>query len=222
MKKLSIEDLKKRKCGFDVWRDIERYAVTGYETIEPEDLELAKWYGIYEQRPSRGSFMVRVRIPGGQLTARQASTLAQIGRDFAKGSLDLTTRQDVQYHWVSIKHIPDLVRRLHSVGLSTTAACGDTTRNIVACSFTGRVKSEVDIRAIVIETNRRLAGNRLFANLPRKLKISICGCKSQCTLPQIHDSEAIIHNFNENRKSDESFVQFARRSFTEDGIDYRI
>jgi len=156
--------------------------------IEPTDLELFKWYGIYEQRPSRGYFMVRVRVPGGQMSARQARCVAQAGRDFARGTLDITTRQGIQFHWVPLKDIPELIRRLHSVSLSTTGACGDTPRNIVACSLAGRGQGELtDVRSLTKKIHRRLGGNRLYANLPRKFKISLCGCGSQCTLPQLHD-----------------------------------
>jgi len=188
MRRKFIEELKRRKNGYDVWRDIERYAVAGYETIEPEDLELFKWYGIYEQRPSRGYFMVRVRVPGGQLNAKQTLCIAQAGRDFARGALAITTRQDIQFHWVSLKNIPELIRQLHSVSLSTTASCGDTPRNIVACPLAGRSKREyIDVSSLVKQINRRFEGNRRYANLPRKFKISLCGCESQCTLPQLHD-----------------------------------
>lgn len=188
MRRVSLEEVKKRKCGYDVWHDIERYAVSGYEAIEPADLELFKWYGIYEQRPRRGYFMVRLRVPGGRLSARQARCIAQAGRDFARGTLDITTRQCIQFHWVPFKDIPELIRRLHSVSLSTTAACGDTPRNIVACPLAGRRKGELtDVRSLTKQVDRRLAGNRLYGNLPRKFKISLCGCESQCTLPQLHD-----------------------------------
>jgi ferredoxin-nitrite reductase len=207
MRGKSIEEIKKRKCGYDVWRDIERYAAEGYELVKEEDLELFKWYGIYEQRPSRGCFMVRVRIPGGWLNARQARCIAQAGRDFARGSLDVTTRQDIQFHWIALKNIPELISRLHSVGLSTRASCGDTPRNIVACPLAGRQKGEyIDVRPLVNQVNRQLEGKRIYANLPRKLKISICGCPSQCTLPQLHDvsfyavkkkrGTKIFHGFN--------------------------
>lgn len=188
MRKVSIEEIKRRKCGYDVWRDIERYAVTGYETIEPQDLELFKWYGIYEQRPSRGYFMVRVRVPGGRLKVEQTRCIAQAAREFSRGTLDITTRQALQFHWVALKNIPELIRRLHSVSLSTTASCGDTPRNVVACPLAGRQKGEyIDVNPLVKQINRRLEGNRRYANLPRKFKISLCGCESQCTLPQIHD-----------------------------------
>lgn len=207
MRRKSIEEIKKNKCGYDVWRDIERYAAEGYEAVREEDLELFKWYGIYEQRPSRGCFMVRVRVPGGRLNAGQARCVAQAARDLARGALDITTRQDIQFHWVSLKNIPELTGRLHSAGLSTTSSCGDTPRNIVACPLAGRQTGEhIDVHPLAKKMNRRLEGNRSFANLPRKFKVSICGCRSQCTLPQIHDVSFVaavkkrgknsIHGFN--------------------------
>ncbi|MEJ2109789.1 MAG: nitrite/sulfite reductase [Acidobacteriota bacterium] len=188
MRRKSIEEIKRGKCAYDVWRDIERYAVQGYETIEPEDLELFKWFGIYEQRPRRGYFMVRLRLPGGKLNAKQAACIASAGRAFARGTLDITTRQDIQFHWVTLKDIPELFRQLHLASLSTTGSCGDTVRNVVACPLSGRQTGEyINVDSLARQINQRFEGNRRYANLPRKFKISLCGCASQCTVPQLHD-----------------------------------
>ncbi len=171
MRKPSIEDIKRRKNGLDVWHDIERCATAGYESLDPEALELFRWYGLYEQRPRRGLFMVRVRVPGGAITAVQARAVAQVGRDFAGGRIDVTTRQDLQLHSVPLRQIPEVIRRLHEAGLSTTFACGDTPRNVVACPLAGRIAGEsADARDAVRAWERIHAANRSFVNLPRNLK----------------------------------------------------
>ena len=188
MRGLSIEQIKKRKNGLDVWRDLEYYAGAGYESITPEDLELFHWYGIYEQRPGRGHFMLRIRIPGGALNVEQARTIAGASRDFARGFMDITVRQNIQFHWITVADIPEIVRRLHEVGLSIASTGGDTVRNVVQCPLAGRVKGELfDTRDLTIELDRRLARDRRYSNLPRKFKIGLCGCHRHCTIPSLQD-----------------------------------
>ena len=186
--KTSIEELKQKYNGLDVWRDIEAWARTGYESIPEEKIPLMKWYGIYEQRPNVGHFMMRVRIPGGKLNVKQVRTVAGISREFGRGLLDITVRQSFQFHWLTIENIPEAVRRLHSVGLTTTMACGDAPRNVTACPLSGRVKGEVlDARPVVKELNRTFVGNREFSNLPKKFKISVSCCDIHCPQPEIND-----------------------------------
>ena len=128
-----IEDIKKRKDGLDVLADIHRYAAQGEHRITPEDEALFKWYGVYTQRPAEdGYFMVRIRIPGGQLNANQLLAIAELSRKFGRGLADVTVRQNIQLHWVRINDIPAIFEALDRVGLTTTDACGDTVRNIIS------------------------------------------------------------------------------------------
>src|SRR5205823_1166967 len=139
--------------GLDVLPDIMRAASEGLETLDPDDAELLKWYGIYTQRPaSDGYFMVRVRIPNGMLTAEQVRTIAELSDEYGQGLADITTRQDIQLHWVRIENIPDIFVRLAEVGLSTQQACGDTVRNIIGCPVAGISDDEIyDTSALVQE-----------------------------------------------------------------------
>src|SRR4029434_6436817 len=122
-----IEDIKKRKDGLDVLEDIHLYAAQGERRITSEDEALFKWYGVYTQRPAEdGYFMVRIRIPGGQLNAFQLRVIAELSRNYGKGLADITVRQNIQLHWVKIGDVPKIFEALDRVGLTTTDACGDT------------------------------------------------------------------------------------------------
>jgi ferredoxin-nitrite reductase len=126
----AVEDIKKAKDGLDVWPDILRYSKLGYEAITADDMSRFRWYGIYEQMPKNGHFVMRVKIPGGEVTAAQWRVMGEISRDCGRDLADLTTRQNIQYHWPTIEQIPHVIRKLGSVGLSTVGACEDITRNI--------------------------------------------------------------------------------------------
>src|SRR5882762_4212012 len=104
---MNIEEVKKGKDGLDVLTDIYRYAGLGFEAITPEDEALFRWYGIYTQRPaSEGFFMVRMRIPGGDLTPRQLRAIAGLSSEYGRGLADITVRQNIQLHWVRIESLP--------------------------------------------------------------------------------------------------------------------
>ncbi len=187
-KKGSVEELKERQNGLDIWREIEGWASTGFESIPQDKFELFKWYGVYRQKPNVGHFMLRVRVPGGKLNAEQARTVASISREFGRGTLDITVRQNYQIHWMTIETIPTAVRRLHAAGLSTTMACGDVPRNILSCPVAGKCKGQIsDDYSVVKDLTRAIAGNRDYSNLPRKFKMSISGCPIHCPLPEIND-----------------------------------
>lgn len=184
-----IEELKQRKDGLDVLADIYRYAETGLESISPDDEPLFRWYGIYTQRPAEdGFFMVRIRIPGGDLTPRQLGAIADLSNEHGRGLADITVRQNIQLHWVRLENLPDVLDRLREVGLSTTEACGDVVRNILNCPVSGVDRDELyDTTALVREVNDFFVGNREFSNLPRKFKIAITGCPLRCVYPEIND-----------------------------------
>jgi sulfite reductase beta subunit-like hemoprotein len=185
----NIEEIKKQKDGLDVLGDIYRYAALGFEAITPDDEALFRWYGIYTQRPAAdGFFMVRMRIPGGDLTPNQLRTIAGLSSEYGRGLADITVRQNIQLHWVRIESLPDLLDRLRFVGLSTTEACGDCVRNIINCPVSGVDHDELyDTTPLIQQTNDFFVGNRDFSNLPRKFKIAITGCAVRCVYPEIND-----------------------------------
>src|SRR3954471_7110795 len=138
------EKLKLEKDGLDVVHDIYRYAKTGFSSIEEGDFDRMKWYGVYRQKPKdSGYFMLRTKLPGGQITAIQAKKLGEITERFAHGFCDITTRQTVQFHWLRIEDIPTVFAELETVDITTSGACGDDTRNVVGCPVAGIDPEEI-------------------------------------------------------------------------------
>jgi sulfite reductase beta subunit-like hemoprotein len=184
----AVEELKKRKDGLDVLEDIVKAAEVGFENMDREFIDLFRWYGLYQQKPKNGFFMLRIKAPNGELLANQVREIAQISQEFGRGLVDITTRQNYQLHWIRIENVPEIFRRLHRVGLLTVGACGDVTRNIVGCPIAGIDATEIyDASPIVKRLSTYLTGNKEFSNLPRKWKISISGCRQHCAQPQIND-----------------------------------
>ncbi|MBN6187877.1 nitrite/sulfite reductase [Aneurinibacillus sp. BA2021] len=168
------EIAKLEKDGLDVIQDIYEYAKTGFDSITPDDMDRFKWAGVYQQRPKDGHFMMRVRIPSGNLSAEQARVLADIAHEYGRDLVDITTRQAVQFHWLTVEQLPDIFARLASVGLSSFEACGDCPRTIVGNPLAGLDPYElIDTTPLVAALSDTFLLNRDFSNLPRKYKISI-------------------------------------------------
>lgn len=182
------EALKLEKDGLDVIHDIYRYAKLGFDAITDGDFDRMKWYGVYRQKPKdSGYFMLRTKVPGGQITPEQAIKLSELADQYGHGFCDITTRQTIQYHWLRIEDIPDIFDQLDQVGITTSGACGDDTRNVVGCPVSGINPDEIiDATPQLLEINRNLTNNREFSNLPRKYKISISGCHIHCSQPDIN------------------------------------
>ncbi len=189
-----VERIKCEKDGLDVLNDIYRYAASG-EAVDPEDIDRFKWYGLYTQNRNLQDdedetqyFMLRVKLEGGEMNARQARAMGEIAHDYARDNAHLTTRQDLQFHWITVKDLPAIFSKLGSVGLSTQQAAGDCPRNVVSCPVSGHAEEEIaDIRSVVREINDLFRGNREFSNLPRKYKIGVCGCNKHCISHEIQD-----------------------------------
>lgn len=166
---------KLEKDGLRILDDIPEYAKNGFASIPQGQWDLFKWAGLYLQRPKEdGYFMMRVNVPSGILTKPQVEALAAIARDYGRGVFDITTRQAVQFHWLTIDQIPDIFDRLEAVGLSSTGACGDITRTIVGNPIAGLDPDELfDTTPIVKEVYDFFQRNEDFSNLPRKYKVSI-------------------------------------------------
>ncbi len=181
------EEIKARYGNpFDVLKAVERAATQGYESLSEDDLFMCKWAGLYTHRHEKGYFMLRTKQPNGFVTPEQLETVADIAERQNKGYVDITTRQDFQLHWI---HYPDavgIIRRLQSVGISTLGACGDIARNVVGCPVAGVDKEEIlDASPVAKQVSDFFLGNLEFANLPRKYKIGISGCRTWCSHPEI-------------------------------------
>jgi sulfite reductase (ferredoxin) len=202
----AAERFKKDDDGLQVRdRILNRYAPGGFSSIDPADLRgRFRWWGLYTQRrPGIGGgrtgalddadiedqyFMMRVRIPGGQLSAEQLAVAAGIAKEYGRDLADITDRQNIQFHWIRIEDVPEIWQRLESVGLSSLEACGDVPRNILGCPVAGLDAREVlDASAALRATEEVAAANPAFSNLPRKFKTAISGCAAQCTPHEIND-----------------------------------
>ncbi|MFJ4013382.1 nitrite/sulfite reductase [Streptomyces sp. NPDC090026] len=200
------EQTKKDDDGLNVRTRIETiYAHRGFDSIDGADLRgRMRWWGLYTQRKpgidggktailepeelDDSYFMLRVRIDGGRLTTEQLRVIGEISEEFARGTADLTDRQNVQYHWIRIEDVPEIWRRLEAVGLSTTEACGDTPRTILGSPVAGIAEDEiVDGTPAIDEIHRRYVGNKDFSNLPRKFKTAISGSPLLDVAHEIND-----------------------------------
>jgi sulfite reductase (ferredoxin) len=167
------------------------YAKGGFASIDPQDLRgRFRWWGLYTQRKAGIDggrtavlephelddeyFMLRVRIDGGALNLAQLRVIAQISREFARDSADITDRQNIQLHWIRVEDVPEIWRRLEAVGLQTTEACGDCPRVVLGSPVAGISPDEVLDPSPAIDTIlERYIGDPRYSNLPRKFKTSI-------------------------------------------------
>jgi sulfite reductase (ferredoxin) len=181
------------------------YAHRGFDSIDPADLRgRFRWWGLYTQRRpgldggKTGAlqpedledryFMMRVRSDGALLDAEALRTLGAISTDFARGTADITDRQNIQYHWVEIESVPEIWRRLEAVGLETEEACGDSPRGFLGSPVAGIAADEIiDGTPALEEIKRRRQGNKAYSNLPRKFKTSVSGHPSLDGAPEIND-----------------------------------
>ncbi len=179
---------------------IERYSKEGAGAIAKVagEVERLKWVGIYPQRQGGDAFMLRVKVPGGILTADQAREIGVVADAFGEGPedspvfgnryADITTRQDIQIHWLRIADIPRIWQRFADVGITTIQACGDSARNVLCCPVSGVDADEAfDALPVALAISDFFTGNREYANLPRKFKISVTGCLEDCAQAEIND-----------------------------------
>ncbi|HYL76664.1 MAG TPA: nitrite/sulfite reductase [Bryobacteraceae bacterium] len=143
--------------------------------------------GIYSQRQA-GVQMIRTKVPGGILTAAQMDQLARIADEFGGGKGHLTTRQNIQYHFVPLLQVPPLLHMLADVRLTTREACYNTVRNVTACPLSGLLADEAfDVHPYARQVAFAFLHKELTDSLPRKFKIAFSGCKDDCMLTSIHD-----------------------------------
>ncbi|GAA3956693.1 nitrite/sulfite reductase [Gordonia caeni] len=184
-------------------RILDIYSHVGFDGIDKADLRgRFRWMGLYTQRAEGYDgththddnidyleapyFMMRVRTDGGHLDVPQLRALAGISRDFARGTADVSDRQNIQYHWIEIENVPEIWRRLDEVGLDTTEACGDCPRGMLGSPLAGLSVDEViDGTPAIEEIKRRYIGDPRFSNLPRKFKTAISG--QQDVVHEIND-----------------------------------
>jgi ferredoxin-nitrite reductase len=179
---------------------INTYSKRGIEAVAevPGEVERLKWVGIYPQNQGGNAFMLRIKVPGGVLAPEQAQVVGQVAVEFANGPipnphfgnnfLDITTRQDIQMHWIRMENVPEIWCRLEEVGITTVQACGDSARNVLCCPVSGIDRNEaLDGYPVAQAISNYFTGNREYANLPRKFKMSVTGCLEDCAQAEIND-----------------------------------
>jgi ferredoxin-nitrite reductase len=195
------EQLKLQRHPFEVAQAIvERYSKEGVAALNtvPGEVERLKWVGLYPQRQGGDAFMMRIKVPGGVLTAPQVREIGVAADAFGEGPddspvfgnryADITTRQTIQLHWLRIEDIPRIWQRFWEVGLTTVQACGDSARNVCSCPVSGVDADEVvDALPVAQAISAFFTGNREYANLPRKFKIAVTGCLEDCARVEIDD-----------------------------------
>ncbi|MCQ8774005.1 nitrite/sulfite reductase [Streptomyces telluris] len=200
------EQFKKDDDGLNVRTRIETiYSKAGFASIDPADLRgRMRWWGLYTQRKpgidggktaimepeelDDEYFMMRVRIDGGRLTVAQLRAIGEVSQTYARGTADITDRQNIQLHWVRIEDVPAIWEKLEAVGLSTTEACGDCPRVIIGSPVAGIAADEIiDGTPAIEEIERRYIGSREFSNLPRKFKSAVSGSPVQDVVHEIND-----------------------------------
>ena len=131
--------------------------------------------------------MMRIGLPNGLLTSHQLRVIGDLTKKYARNLADITTRQNIQLHWLTIESLPEIVEALTAIGLSPKGACGDVVRNVTGCPLAGLDGHEfVDASPLALEVARGLTANPEFYNLPRKFKITVTGCPLWCSYPEIN------------------------------------
>src|SRR5436190_1748465 len=187
LKRNPVERLKQEKSPLGILGELPALIAEGYERMAEEDIVRLKWWGLYHDKPKVGTFMLRIKLPGGLLTPAQLRAIGEISNEFGRGDGELTTRQNVQLHWIELGALPDVFARLDAAGLTTAGACGDTVRNITGCPVAGIAHDELfDATPLVEEAAEFFYGNPDYSDLPRKHKISIAACRDRCNAPEIN------------------------------------
>jgi sulfite reductase (ferredoxin) len=196
------ERLKLEKNPWECFEEIRQFARQGLSSVPDAWIKTYfRWWGVYTQGDGAGAvggiggegrstpyFMLRIRLSNGFVTAPQLRAISGLAEKYAGGIADITVRQNIQLHWITIKDLPEVLQTLFDTGLTSMATCGDVTRNITGCPLAGLDAHELcDASPLVDEVAQMLVDNPDFYNLPRKFKISISGCQDWCSYPEIND-----------------------------------
>jgi len=201
------ERLKLAKNPWEAWDEVRQFAREGRSAVLPEWAEFYfKWWGVYTQGDGVGVtggkdgvgkateyFMMRIGLPNGLLTSHQLRVIGELTKKYARNLADITTRQNIQLHWLTIQALPEVVDALTAIGLSPKGACGDVLRNVTGCPLAGLLTPGpaghefIDASPLAVEIAHRLTANPEFYNLPRKFKVTVSGCPVWCSYPEIND-----------------------------------
>ncbi len=188
-----IETYKAAKGGdgLRIREDLPQLIAQGHEALSPADKELLKWVGVFFRKPTPGKFMMRIRMPNGFATAQQLVTIADLSERVGNGTLDITTRQQIELRGYTLAGVPEIWEKLRGVNLRSLQTGMDNIRNLNGCSLAGLTPDELlDASSIVLELDRFIVGtdgNSEFTNLPRKMNVTVTGCLENCTHNESQD-----------------------------------
>ena len=190
---INLDELRARPLDPEIDAEIARFSTAIDEylagTLDEDVFRVSRLnQGIYGQRQGGTNQMVRVKIPYGRVEPEQLEMLASISDLYSRGWGHLTTRQNVQFHFVQLSDTPEVIRLLASVGLTSREACGDTVRNVAGCHLAGACPYEVlDISPWAEAAHQWFLRNPISQRLPRKFKINFSGCATDCGQAMFND-----------------------------------
>src|SRR3989442_8237794 len=159
----------------------------GYEAVPEEDMVRLRWWGLYHDKPKIGTFMLRVKVPAGQIPPAHLRAVGEVSNLYGRGDGELSTRQNIQLHWLELSKLPDVFSHLEAAGVTTAGGCGDTVRNITGCPVQGIAGDELFHASPIVESAPDLFyRNPHRANLPPKHKYSISARPDRCNAPEIN------------------------------------
>jgi sulfite reductase beta subunit-like hemoprotein len=186
-KRNPVERIKRDKSPLGILDELPALIAAGYERVAEEDLVRLKWWGLYHDKPKVGTFMLRIKLPGGRVSPAGLRAIGEVSNVYGRGDGEISTRQNVQLHWLELGALPEVFDRLHSAGLTSAGGCGDAVRNITGCPVAGLDANELfDAQTVVDEAAEFFYGNPDYSNLPRKHKITIAACADRCNAPEIN------------------------------------
>src|SRR5947208_9641859 len=209
-----------RPLDAEVQRDIDKFELMLARYLGGDlDEEVFRVFrlnnGIYGQRQGGHNQMVRVKVPYGSIQPDQLEMMADIADEYSRGWGHITTRQNIQFHFVQLENVPAVLRKLASVGLTTREACGDTVRNIQGCHLAGACPFEVlDITPWAEAAFQHFLRHPLAQRLPRKFKINFSGCDTDCGQAMFNDVGVIATA----RRNDDGEVEGGFRVFVAGGL----
>src|SRR6185436_64200 len=187
LKRNPVERIKQEKAPLGIREELPALIAAGYEQVAEEDIVRLKWWGLYHDKPKVGTFMLRIKLPGGRVSPQGLRAIGEISNDLGRGEGELSTRQNVQLHYLELGALPEVFARLEAAGLTSAGGCGDAVRNITGCPVAGVAADELfDTQTVVDEAAEFFYGNPDYSNLPRKHKITVAACAHHCNAPEIN------------------------------------
>jgi sulfite reductase beta subunit-like hemoprotein len=186
-KRNPVERIKRDKSPLGILDELPALIAAGYERMPEEDMVRLKWWGLYHDKPKVGTFMLRIKLAGGRVDPQGLRAIGEISNRYGRGEGELSTRQNVQLHYLELGALPAVFDHLHAAGLTSAGGCGDAVRNITGCPVAGLGDNELfDTQPLVDEAAAFFYGNPDYSNLPRKHKITIAACADRCNAPEIN------------------------------------